>query len=123
MNDGIAVEIKHPFDYSWLEEEDAVPYRYVVFKHYPMTETLAVVLSPTEDLAGDAFVVVSVNTLDSGLLPKDEFVLHSTDLPEAFIKLIEQSGVAKPTAKTIHSGFVDFPVWKLTPEYAKKVEA
>lgn len=118
----IVIKLEHPFEYSWLDDT-IDKYQYLLLMHYPDNDALAVVLSTNPEGLGDSITVVSVNTPDSISLDNDEFAMHSTDLPADFVNLFKQTGIAKPTTKSIHSGFVDFPVWKLMPDIAKKVEA
>lgn len=120
MEDNKVIKLDHPFTYQWGEIA-TVKFQYCILSHYTNNGALAVILSPSKKENSD-IAIVSVNTDDSDLLDSTEFVLHSTDLPEDFQQKLFDTHVAEPTKKIVHSGFVDFPVWKLGTKYAKALE-
>ena len=118
MEDNISksVELNAPVVIEWND----VPFEYIrlLFTRYIGGE-LAVLLEQNP-AAGEDYIHISIAIPDSNLA-KGEFCLNH-DVEKDVLDIINYDlELFEPTGRTVRSGFVDFPVVKLTEKYMKYI--
>lgn len=114
----VTIPLKKTFEATFLGE--TITYRYLILTHYQTNGALGVMASPVPSTETSDILILSVNLDHSDLLKDGYFAMHSTDIPQKVLDAVEAAGIAEPTDETMHSGFVDFPIWKLAEPYAKR---
>lgn len=88
----------------------------IVISRYENNYARAVILDYTNDGDYIDYKVLSVNIVDTSIdLDDDEFFVDINNVPNAE-ELLKEYNIATPTDKSDTSGFVTYPVWKLTKE-------
>lgn len=94
----------------------------IVISRYENNYARAVIFDYTNGENYDDYKVLSVNIIDTSIdLKDDEFFVDINNVPDAK-ELLKEHNIATPTGKSDTSGFVTYPVWKLTKEAIAKYD-